>query len=235
MFILKFCSMKKSILKLCLTLFVLVLIFSCSKERETIVIEDTTDTTSNIVIKLPENAISAEEFLLSKGIIKESKKSEDDNLQGRLVEGDPDYQPLIYYKRIFVLFPKEWSSYDRYVYLNNFREIIGKDIYTVIDYCDYVDTWYVEVSRDVPPSETTNKSKNLIVATNTTPDSNDTNTAEDSDGPGGIGGDEAEEEVNYTSCDQVPLPPGYEDPILQDGLGPIGGGSDDDDINTPKK
>ena len=214
---------------------VLLMSFSCSKEKDTIIIENTTETASNIVIELPENAINAEELLMSKGIIKESKKNYNLNQQGRLVEGDVDYQPIIYYKRIFVLFPKEWSSYTRNVYLNNFREITGKYIYTVQDSCDYVDTWYVEVSRDVPPTETTNKSKNLIVATNTTPDTSDTTTADNSDGPGEIGGDDAKEEVNYTSCDQVPLPPGYEDPILQDGLGPIGGGSDDDDINTPKK
>ena len=206
---------------------VLLMSFSCSKEKDTIIIENTTETASNIVIELPENAINAKELLFNKGVLAQKKIELNINYQKELFEGEQ----IIYYRRVFVIYPMNWTSFDRYMFLSDYIETTGKDVYTAPDNCEYVDTWYIEVSRGYPPSGTQNKSKNVIVATNTNADTTNTNSTEDTDGPGAVGGEDKEGEDIYTFCEDVPLPPEYYEIIIKDdtiGGGDLGSGPNSD-------
>lgn len=201
---------------------------SCSSEKDEVIEEVVKETPSKIITELPQNAVSAEEFLKSKGIdVKSSKEKTTNqtssNNRGSLDEGTGTYIMF------FVVYPVDWNYTKRLNYLNNVRSNTNRDIYVELNICEYIDTWYVEVlSSDVFMK---NKSKNVIEASATNTDIETTVSSED-DGPGaqestsGINIDEY-----YYHCTDILLPDEYSDSILQEGPssgGPTGGGPNSD-------
>ena len=219
--------MKKLYAKMILVLLTLTIV-NCTKEKE--VIDNNqidVDSFVNIVTELPENAIHADKVLSDHGYETKSKSNKIDTRSG-LGGG---LQEIIYYKRFFVVFDYDWNETKKLNYLNAVRAHTGKEIYTVNDICQFVDTWYVEVSRNYPPSETEDKKKNVIVASTTNVDPQETHVGAD-EGPGEVSGSDRES-VYYTHCSQVPLPPLYTE---DDSNGPGGLGSGPGDgINEPQK
>ncbi|CAL2080566.1 hypothetical protein [Tenacibaculum sp. 190524A05c] len=221
--------MKKFYAKMILVLLTLTIV-NCTEEKE--VIDNNqidVDSFVNIVTELPENAIHADKVLSDHGYETKSKSNKIDTQSGL----GGDLQEIIYYKRFFVVYPYDWNETQKLNYLNSVRTHTGKDIYTVLDICKFVDTWYVEISKNTPPFGIEDKKKNVIVASTTNVDPQETNVGAD-EGPGEVSGSNNNGLRYYTHCSQVPLPPLYTEDDSNNGPSGPGPGSGDG-INEPQQ
>ena len=218
--------MKKIILQIAVTA-LLITNISCSNERETIIIEDTSETSSNIITKLPENAIYADDFLKTQGFdVKKSKVKTDlgpeTHNKGTLSLGEGTGTFI----KFFIVYPPDWSNLRRLNYLAEARSKTIREIFVITNSCDFIDTWYIELLTTDPIDK--NRGKNVIVASETNADP-DVSTTESDDEPGAVGQTTEYnfvfEEDYYHSCEEIILPPFYN-------LVLIPGGGDSDDNNS---
>ncbi len=215
--------MKNNFSKLFFTALTLVLCFGCSNEKEVVTNEDITiEGEVTNVNGFPENVISAEEYLAQKGIVAKTKNNQS-------LYRVPGPSEVLVYEKYFIVYPPQWKMNDRLKYLQDVRK--HREVLVVLDDCDFVDTWMIQVVRQFPPRP--NKSKNVVVTATTTNTDLD-NLDEGEDEPGATEG--SSDFPDYNSCDEVPLPPIYDGLIFKPFdsgdiviSGPIGG----DGINTP--
>lgn len=214
--------MQRSFLKLFLVATAIVTYVSCSNEKEEvteeeIIIEEVVLSKS----ELPENAISAEEYLTQNGIVSKKESKTSLSLESRT-------NTVLVFEKYFVVYPPEWEMSDRLNYLQSVRK--HREVFVVNDDCDFVDTWWIQVTRIYPPMP--NKPKNVVVTASTS--DTDLDRLDEDDEPGAAEGNEYPQ---YRSCDEVPLSEIYDgvvfDPFLDGGnlifSGPTGG----DTVNTP--
>ncbi|CAL2093980.1 hypothetical protein [Tenacibaculum sp. 190524A05c] len=215
--------MNKKILKYVAKAMFVLLLASCSKEKETITISEDDITIESQILEvdqLPKNAISAEKILIDNGITL-NKKQEEIVVKSKSLEPNQVYL----YEEYFVLYPPDWGMAQRLNYLQQVRQ--HREVFVVTDDCQFVDTWYIQVIRTFPFGK--NKSKNVVAATTTNTDLD--NLDQEDGGPGGV------ETETYSSCDEVPLPSIYDgltfDPFLKPGNVVILDPNKGDNANTP--
>jgi len=206
--------MKRFFLKTILLLS-LVCIASCNEEKETVGIEENLEQSEFERFELPKGVINATELLEKNGIKNSSFKRKSTTVKPKPV-----------YKKYYVLFSYEWSSYERFRFLQKVKARLGVDIFVALDHCPYVDTWYIEKTKVFPPKA--DREKNLIVASNSDKIEID---GSDDDGPGETNG--GSRSFFYDSCDQVPLPVRVIEIFNDDD--PDDKGDGDNDINIPQK
>ncbi|TCP21743.1 hypothetical protein EV195_1169 [Tenacibaculum skagerrakense] len=226
--------MKKIILQIAVTA-LLITNISCSNERETIIIEDTSETSSNIITKLPENAVNADDFLRVQGFdVKKSKVktnlgSETLN-KGTLSLGEGTGTFI----KFFIVYPPDWSNLRRLNYLAEARSKTIREIFVITNSCDFIDTWYIEVLASDPIEK--NRGKNVIVASEANADP-DVSTTESDEGPGADG---QSTDISFTfgedyyhSCEEIILPPFYNLVLVPDGGGDSDNNSGSGTISGP--
>ncbi len=227
--------MKKIIVQIAITALLLANI-SCSNEKEVVTEEELTVETSSVIVnKLPADVVKAEELLLKNNI---SIKEKDNSVSERL--GDNTTQGTGTYKKFFIVFPPDWNYSKRLNYLNLAKQNTIRDIYVDLDICEYIDTWYIEILSTDPFVK--NKAKNVVKASTTNVDPDETMTNEE-DEPGVIEGNNGSilKTVEfYNNCYEIPLPPEYDIVIIDGGSGNsnTGGGPDNgpnDDPNIPQQ
>ncbi|CAL2094327.1 conserved hypothetical protein [Tenacibaculum sp. 190524A05c] len=221
--------MKKIIVQIATTALLLANI-SCSDENEVVTEKDITiETSSDIITELPKNVISAEEFLAQNSFKFKNTIKESQRLGGDLGTGT--------YRKMFVVFPPDWNYSKRLNYLNLAKNFTVRDIYLAVDICEFVDTWYIEVLTTDPIDK--NKRKNVIEASATNVDPDD--TMESDDGPGATGDNIVvlKSFGYYNNCDEIPLPPEYSGVIFDTGSGNSGSGNSNggpnEDPNGPQQ
>ena len=225
--------MKKIIVQIATTALLLANI-SCSNENEVVTEKDITmETSSDIITELPKNVISAEEFLAQN-----SFKSKTTPKESQRLGGDPGLGTGTFIK-FHVVYPVDWNNSKRLNYLNNARFSTVRNIYLAVDPCEFVDTWYIEVL--LTDKNDRNKRKNVIQASTTNVDPDDTIENDGDGGPGGMGGGNRNLIINgfYESCDEIPLPPEYSGVIFDTGSGNSGSGDSNggpnEDPNGPQQ
>ncbi|CAL2064902.1 hypothetical protein [Tenacibaculum sp. 190524A05c] len=215
--------MKKIIVQIATTALLLANI-SCSNENEVVTEKDiTTETSSDIITELPKNVISAEEFLAQNSFKSKTTPKESQRL------GDGGDLGTGTYRKMFVVFPPDWNYSKRLNYLNLAKNFTVRDIYLAVDICEYIDTWYIEVLTTDPIDK--NKRKNVIEASATNVDPDD--TMESDDGPGATGDNTVvlKSFGYYNNCDEIPLSSDYSGIIFDTGSGNSGSGNSNDGPN----
>ncbi|CAL2093994.1 hypothetical protein [Tenacibaculum sp. 190524A05c] len=217
--------MKKIIVQIATTALLLTNI-SCSNENEVVTEKDiTTETSSDIITELPKNVISAEEFLAQNSFKSKTTPKESQRLGGDSGLGTGNFI------KFFIVYPVDWNNSKRLNYLNNARFSTVRNIYLAVDPCEFVDTWYIEVLTTDPIDK--NKRKNVIQASTTNVDPDDTIENEGDGGPGAMGGSSIglSIDVTYNSCDEIPLSSDYSGVIFDTGSGNSGSGNSNDGPN----
>ena len=113
---------------------------------------------------------------------------------------DLDYN-FYTYQKVFVVIPKDWNQFNYNYFLSVMRIKYG-DIKVEPNNCDYIETWYIPNKSTNPLLPLHDRSKNLIVASNSGLNGN---TQQQEDGPQlpppftPIEGD------YYSSCEEINL------------------------------
>ncbi|WP_299683447.1 hypothetical protein [uncultured Tenacibaculum sp.] len=168
---------------------------SCSNEKELVIDEQS----QNIVLELPENAISLNEIINNlKEELGETSTSErliNSNLGGADKLGDDP----IFYEKFFVVYPRDWTTADKFGFYQRER-MKHVEIFIVTNSCEYIDTWYIP-SKNVDDSFR-DRAKNLIVASNSGLNGSGSSSELEGDGPQ-LPPNMAE--VYYKSCKEIPV------------------------------
>ncbi|SNR15469.1 hypothetical protein [Tenacibaculum jejuense] len=86
------------------------------------------------------------------------------------------------FRKIFIVYPKDWTPIDYFRFIQTMFAKYGYGIKSEPNNCDHIETWYIPIqSRFDPINPTGDRSKNLIVASNSGVNGNTKD--EDEDGP----------------------------------------------------